>query len=142
MKTIVLYYSLSGTTKTEAERVASEKDAVLCQIKELEKRNPLSTFFSGCPDAMKRKASKIQPLGYDLNDFDRIVIGCPIWAGFPVPAFNAVVNLLPRGKEIELFFCSAGGKEEKSEQGTKELIAAKECTLLSYRDVKTSATKK
>jgi hypothetical protein len=142
MKTIVLYYTMSGSTKNEAERVASEKDAILCPIQETNKRNPLSSFFSGCPDAMKRKASRIQPLGYDLNNFDRIVIGCPIWAGFPAPAFNAAVNLLPSGKEIELFFCSGSGKEPKSEQGTKELIAAKGCTLILYRDIKTSGQKK
>lgn len=142
MKAIVLYYSMNGTTKAEAERTAKENDAVLCQIKEKKKRNIFSVFLSGCPAAMKRDASEIQPLGYDLKDFDRIIIGTPIWAGFPVPAFNAVVNLLPSGKEVELFFCSAGGEEPKSEQGTRELIEAKGCTLIDYRHIRTSPEKK
>jgi flavodoxin len=142
MKTIVLYYTMGGTTKAEAERVAAEEGAELCPILETKKRSGISAFSSGCPSAMKRKASAIQPLGYDLNEFDRIVIGSPIWAGFPAPAFNAAVSLLPSGKEVELFFCSGGGAEPKSEQGTKDLIAAKGCKLISYRDVKGSSVQK
>jgi hypothetical protein len=136
MKTVILYYSLGGATKAEAERLAAKQGAELCPIREAKKRNIFTAFVPGCPDAMKRRASKIQPLGCNLGEYDRIVIGCPIWAGFPAPAFNAAVNLLPSGKEVELFFCSGGGEEPKSETGTKELIAAKGCTLVSYRDVK------
>lgn len=142
MKTIVLYFTLGGSTKTEAERITAELGGTLCPIEEKHKRNMLTAFIPGCPNAMKRKASKIQSLGFDLNDFDRIVIGAPIWAGFPAPAFNAAVDQLPAGKEVELFFCSAGGEEPKSEAGTKELIAQKGCTLVSYRDIKTTPDKK
>ncbi|NCB52702.1 MAG: hypothetical protein EOM54_12635 [Clostridia bacterium] len=141
MKTIVIYYTLGGTTKAEAERVAKQEDAVLCQAVETKKRSVISSFISGCPNAMKRKASEIKPLGYNLSEFDRILIGCPIWAGYPAPAFNAVVNLLPRGKEVGLFFCSGGGEEPKSQQGTKDLIAQKACKLISYRDIKTGKPK-
>lgn len=141
MKTVILYYSLGGATKAEAERLAAEQGAELCPIREKKKRNVFTAFFSGCPEAMKRKASKIQPLGCNLEEYDRIVIGCPIWAGFPAPAFNAAVNLLPPDKEVELFFCSGGGEEPKSEAGTKELIAEKGCTLVSYRDIRTAPKK-
>jgi flavodoxin len=141
MKTIVIYYTCGGTTRAEAQRIAAETDATLCPVTEKHKRNMITAFIPGCPNAMHRKAAKIEPLGFDLNDFDRIVIGAPIWAGFPAPAFNAVVGLLPSGKEVELFFCSAGGETPKSEAGTKELIAQKGCTLLSYRDVKTAPEK-
>ncbi|MCH4239310.1 MAG: hypothetical protein LKF71_03475 [Oscillospiraceae bacterium] len=142
MKTIVLYYSLGGNTKAEAERIAQEENAELCEVQELKKRNPLSAVFSGCPQAMQRKASAIQPLKCDLSVYDRIFIGCPIWAGFPAPAFNAILHLLPRDKEVSLFFCSAGGEEPRSQQGTKDLIAQKGCKLISYCDIRTASNKK
>ena len=141
MKSIVLYYSLNGSSKAEAERLAAENGATLCPILEKKKRGMFSAFLPGCPDAMKRKASKIQPLGYDLQDFERITIVAPIWAGYPAPAFNAALALLPKGKEVELVFCSGGGAEPKSEAGTKALIAEKGCTLLSYRDVPTAGAR-
>ena len=75
----------------------------------------------------------------NLQDYDRIIIGCPIWARYPAPAFNAIVEMLPSGKEVELFFCSAGGDSAASAEGTKELIAKKGCTVTTYRDVQTGA---
>lgn len=137
MKTIVLYYSFGGSTKAEAEKIAKEKGATLCQVEEAKNRSTLSASFLGCPSAMKRKASKIKPIAHNLKEFDRIIIGGPIWAGFPAPAVNAIFNALPSGKEVELFFCSGGGEAPKSEEGTKELVTQKGCKLISYRDIKT-----
>lgn len=139
MKTIILYYTFGGTSKKEAEKIAeSNKEAVLCEVKEMKKRNIITAFFSGCPMAMKREASKIQPISYQLEDYDRIILVAPIWAGFPVPAFNAMVNLLPKGREVELFLCSGGGEAPKSEEGTKQMIADKGCKLVDYRNIKAS----
>jgi len=137
MKTIVLYYSFGGSTKAEAERIAAENDAVLCRVEETKNRSLLSAFVPGAPNSMNRKASEIKQIEQDLNSFDRIIIGCPIWGGYPAPAFNAIVEMLPRDKEVELFFCSGGGDTHKSSQGTKDLIFKKGCKLISYRDVKT-----
>jgi len=137
MKTIVLYYSFGGSTKAEAERIAAENDAVLCRVEETKNRSLLSAFVPGAPNSMNRKASEIKQIEQDLNSFGRIIIGCPIWGGYPAPAFNAIVEMLPRSKEVELFFCSGGGDTQKSSQGTKDLISKKGCKLISYRDVKT-----
>jgi hypothetical protein len=60
-----------------------------------------------------------------------------VWANNPAPAFNSIVELLPAGKEVELFFCSGGSGTQKSEKGTKDLIEKKGCTVVFYRDVKT-----
>lgn len=139
MKTLIIYYTFGGATREEAKRLAAERgDATLCEVKEVRKRGILSSFFDGAPKAMKHKASEIQPISAKFTDYDRIVIGAPIWADFPAPAWNAIVALLPKGKEVELFFCSGGGKAEKSMQSNKDMIAAKGCKLIDYRDVKTS----
>lgn len=135
MKTLILYYTFGGTTKKEAERLAAETGADLCRVKEKHSRSFLTTFLPGCPQAMHRKASAIQPVSADLTAYDRIVLGCPIWADYPAPAFNAMVELLPPGKEVELFFCSGGGTT-KSEAGTKEMIEKKGCTVVSLRNIK------
>ena len=137
MKTIVLYYTYGGSTKAEAEKIAKERGATLCQVEETKKRGMLSAFLSGCPKATKRKASEIKPIAHNLKEFDRIIIGGPIWAGHPAPAINAIFNALPDGKEVELFMCSGGGETPKSAEGTKNLVVQKGCKLISYRDVKT-----
>lgn len=137
MKTIVVYYTFGGSTKKEAERLASQLSAPLCQVKEVRDRSLFAAFIPGGSLAMRRKAVAIDPLNVDLNGYDRIFIGCPVWAGYPAPVFNAIVKRLPAGKEVELFLCSTGGSTQKSEQGTKELVEKQGCTVVSYRDVLT-----
>lgn len=143
MKTLILYYSYTGNCKKEAETIASDySKAVLYEVKEMKKRTKFNAFMSGCPKAMARKTVKIHPITCDLNEFDKIVIVCPIWSGYPVPAFNAMVELLPQRKEIELFFCSGGGETPKSKEGTIALITSKNCKLVAYHDIKTYIPKK
>ncbi|MFV0412982.1 MAG: flavodoxin family protein [Oscillospiraceae bacterium] len=140
MKTIVLYYSVGGATRKEAEKLAAERKAPLCRIETVRRHSLPGTLFFGSFRAMRRKAEAIKPLEENLAEYDEIVLGCPIWAGHPAPAFNAVIKQLPAGKQVELFFCSAGGESAKSMEGTKALVIQRGCTLLSYRDIATGAT--
>lgn len=137
MKTIIVYFTFGGSTQKEAVRLAAELDAPLCRVKEAHHRSFLGAFVPGGFLAMQRKAVAIQPLDINLNDYDRIIIGCPVWAEYPAPAFNAIVERPPSGKEVELFLCSGGSGTQKSEAGTKEKIERKGCTVVSYRDVHT-----
>lgn len=139
MKTVIVYYTFGGSTKKEAERLGKELNASLSRVKETKNRSLFASFIPGGFLAMKRKLVAIQPLNVDLKDYDRIIIGCPVWAGYPAPAFNAIVELLPAGKEVEIFLCSGGGDTQKSEQGTKEMIEKKGCKVIGYRNVKTAA---
>ena len=137
MKTIILYYSLGGHTKAEAEKLAAQRDAEMYAIEEVKRRNILNAVIPGCFHARNRKASEIKALSVDLNAYDRIMIGAPIWGGFPSPAFNSMIELLPEEKEVELFFCSGGGDSSMSSEGTRRMVAARNCTLVEYRDIKT-----
>ncbi len=139
MKTVILYYTFGGATKKEAERLGEELSASVVRVREKRSRGVLGAFLPGCPQAMHRKATAILPLDVKLEEHERIVIGAPVWAAHPAPAFNTIVNLLPAGKEVELFFCSAGGETQKSKAGTIALIEKRGCRVLSYRDVQTQA---
>ncbi|MDO5522339.1 MAG: hypothetical protein Q4G58_17735 [bacterium] len=141
MKTIIMYYTFSGNSRKEAERLANEyQDVVVCEVTEQRKRNMLSAVSIGCPMAMVRGASKIKEVAYDLKQFDRILLIAPVWSGFPAPAFNAMVKRLPEGKEVGIYLCSSGGEAPKSKEGTCKMIADKNCKLISYQDIKTWKT--
>lgn len=142
MKTIVMYYTFGGTSKKEAEHIAAEKKGVvLCEIEQKKKYNIITAFFSGCPKAMKRKVVEIKEVPYNLEAFEHIILVAPIWAGYPAPAFNAMVDLLPQGKEVEIFMCSGSGESIKSEEGTKKIIQDKNCKLIAYHNIKTQSKK-
>lgn len=137
MKAVIIYYTFGGYTKKEAERLSEELNAPIFRVMEARERSLFSAFMPGGFLAMHRKAVDILPLDVDLNIYDRIVIGCPVWASYPAPAFNAIVDLLPAGKEVGIFMCSGGSGTKKSEQGTKALVEHKGCTVSYYHDIHT-----
>ena len=137
MNTVVLYYTFGGSTKKEAEKIGSELGAPVYRVKEKRNRSLIGSFIPGGFQAMKSKKTKILPLEVDLNAFDRILIGCPVWAACPAPAFNSIVDLLPAGKEVEVFLCSGGNDPRPSDEVTKTMIEAKGCKVTGIRTIAT-----
>ncbi len=129
MKTAVVYYTFGGSTRKEAERIAAEQGADLFRVREAGKRSLLGAFVPGVIEAMKRRKPRIQPEALDLSAYERIYLGCPVWAAHPAPAFNAMVELLPAGKEVAVFFCGAGNDPRESDAQTRRLIEARGCML-------------
>jgi flavodoxin len=138
MNSIVLYYSYSGYTKKVAQKLAHTQGATLVEIQTRKRKNIVTTFLVDCPRAMMRKRVPIQPVTQDLSGYDLITLAAPVWAGKPAPAFNAMVDLLPKGKNVQVILTSGGGDTKKSEEGTRRLIKQKGCKVLAYKDVKQS----
>ena len=137
MKSVVLYYTFGGSTKLEAEKIAAEQEAPVYRVREKKNRSLIGSFIPGGMQAMKRKKSKILPLEVDLSAFDRIYIGAPVWAASPAPAFNSIVDLLPAGKEVEVFLCSGGNDPRPSDEVTKQMIEAKGCKVTKIYTIAT-----
>jgi len=136
MKTIILYYSYSGKTKSLAAEKAKELNADIEEITEVKRPSMFGAFFIGVPKAVKRKKTKIMPIKADLAGFDQIIIMAPVWASNPAPAFNSIVELIPSGKKIEIIMVSASSGTKSTEKGTIELLTARECEVTRYSDVK------
>ena len=109
MSEIILYYTLGGTCKKYAENRATEDDADVQQVLETKKRGMITAFCPGALQAMSQKSSKIIPIEKSLDDYDKIVLVTPIWAGHQVPAMNSIAALIPQGKEVEIVAISGQG---------------------------------
>jgi hypothetical protein len=129
MKSAVVYYTFGGSTKKEAERIGAEVGAPVYRVREAKNRSLIGSFIPGGYQAMKRKKPKMQPADIDLTPYERIYLGCPAWAAYPAPAFNAMLDLLPAGKEVEVFLCAGGNDPRKSDVETKRLIEARGCSV-------------
>ncbi len=138
MNAIVLYYSYTGHTKKIAEKLAHTQGAELVEIHTKGRLGKLNAFVVQCPRAMMRKTAAIQPIAQDLNGYDMITLAGPVWASYPAPAFNAMIKLLPAGKNVQLLLVSGSGSggTKKSEEGTKRLVKKQNCTVLAYKDLK------
>jgi len=134
MKTIILFYSFSGKTKKLAEQKAREINADIEEVMEVKKPSMLGAFFSGVFKAVKRRKISIKPIQSDPAKYDQIIIMAPVWAGFPAPAFNNIVEQIPSGKKVEIIMVSESGKSRS--KGTIELLTARGCEVTGYSDVK------
>jgi len=139
MKAAVVYYSFGGSTKREAERIAAEQGADLYRVREARNRSLLGAFIPGGLQAMKRKKPEILPAAFDLSAYDRIYLGCPVWAAHPAPAFNAMLDLLPAGAEVEIFLCAGGNDPRESDEQTRRLVEARGCRVARLYTIPTGA---
>ena len=94
MKRIIVYYSLSGNTE-EAVKIIAEK--LGCEILKLETVKPLpkaflAQMFVGGAQVAMNIIPKIKPIDKDINEYDEIIIGTPIWNRKGVPAINAFLK--------------------------------------------------
>lgn len=80
-KTLVVYYSYTGNTKTIAKRI---KEKLNCDILELEPVTPYSTDYDLVVkeeqnNASSNKTVAIKDISVDLNEYDEIIVGSPVW---------------------------------------------------------------
>lgn len=124
MKTAVVFYSLEGNTKYVAEQIAKNLNADLIQIipeKEYEGGTFKKYFFGGKSVLMGEKPV-LKPYLYNHEDYDRVIIGFPIWAASfasPIKTFLTEHNFT--GKKIAAFSCSKGGSALKAFENIKRV---------------------
>lgn len=138
MKSVILYYSFGGATRAEAKKRAEASGADIFEVLEVKKRNIFSAFLPGCPQAINRKATVIQPLTIDWSAYDDVTLMAPVWAGHPAPAFNAAMELIPKDKVLHVVLCSGGGETPNSKDATIDLLRKRGYALSSYEDFKTA----
>jgi flavodoxin len=135
-KTLIMYYSLTGHTKEMAEKQAKKYNAALVEVKEAKKRSKLNAYLKGCVQARKQRSTMIDEVNVDFSNYDHIIIGAPIWWGFPAPAFNSIVDMIPSGKEVDLFFLSGSGSTAKTRNKIKKVLSRRNLKVSKYMDLK------
>jgi flavodoxin len=112
MKTAVIYYSHDGNCALVADILKTEFNADVFRIETLDdkKRKGILLMFWGGGQVFRGIKPPLKPLSVDINAYDLIILGTPVWAGSPTPA---IVSFLDKnsitGKKIALFCCHGGG---------------------------------
>jgi flavodoxin len=116
MKSLVVYYSLTGKTRLVSRVMADALNAKSVEIKETRPRQGgFSVYVMGGFGAFMNKGSKIKPVDINLKQFDRIFIGSPNWASRPAPAVNEFIyNADFDGRSVIPFFTMGGNNAEKA----------------------------
>ena len=116
MKRLVVYYSFSGNTEEAAKKIAEKLNADLLKL-ETKKCMPKSfaaQILVGGGQVMMNRIPELMPYETNIDDYDDIVLGSPIWNSKGVPAVNAFLKDENAAKKVTaLFFLSAGGDTKK-----------------------------
>ena len=119
MKTVIVYYSMGGNTAWAAGRLASRLGAELIALKP-RRAYPdkgFRKFLWGGKSAVMGETPALEPCGFDAAQYDRVILGTPLWAGRiapPLRSFIAEQGGALAGKSMAAFICCGGGKTEKA----------------------------
>ena len=122
MKTLVVFYSRTGTTKKVAEVLAIKLNADLEEIKDTVERGGAKGYLISGRDATLRRLTKLEPAAKNPADYDRVIIGTPIWSwNMSVPVRTFVTEQKNNFKSVA-FFCTMGGSGNERAFGEMSAI--------------------
>ena len=112
MKTLIVYFSLSGNTKWLAEQIREEMpDADLHEIRLFHK--PLkSKFWQNFIYGFNMIFNKDMPIEtnpVNLNKYDNVIIGSPVWIGKTPPPIRQFLRENNLSKKKVAAFATCGG---------------------------------
>ena len=109
-KALVLYYSQTNTTKAVAEEIAAALGA------DIEAILPVVPYEGDIPavaarcakDAAEGKLPELKPFTVDVNAYDIIFLGYPIWMGTYAPPVEAAISAMNLDGKKVVPFCTFG----------------------------------
>jgi len=121
MKTLVVFYSRSETTKRVAQEVARAFNTDIDEVIDKKPRKGILGFLIAGYDATRGKTTEIE-FEKDPSSYDLVVIGTPVWNGRVTPAIRTY--LLQNREKIRnaAFFCTCAGRPGKCLEQMEEIL--------------------
>ena len=153
-KVLVVYFSATGNTKQTAQKLSSIMDADLCEIIPIQ---PYTSADLNWNDKQSRSSVEmanpqarpdIKPIDFDINNYDYIFLGYPIWWDLAPRVVNTFIESNDlTGKTIIPFATSGGSSIAESVAALQRLypeinwLNGKLLNHLSENDIKTWCNK-
>jgi flavodoxin len=130
-KTLVVYYSLTGTTRKVAQAIAGMLGCDLEELTDTRKRAGVLGFIGGGKDAFLGRLTAIGPVTKDAGDYELVLIGTPVWAWTMAPAVRTYISQHRGSLPAVAFFATAGGTGlERTFRRMEELCGRKPRAVL------------
>ena len=114
-KTLIIYFSRTGRTRRLAQRLAQLLGADTEEIECLRYRLGLFgwwRYLRAGFDSVQGNVPPIKPLNKDPADYDRILLGTPIWTSYPSLPIRAFLKDSPKLPSNVAAFLTYGGQSE------------------------------
>lgn len=127
MKILIIYYSLDGNTDYAARKIADATGADILRLytKKAFPNTGAKKYIWGGMSAVIAQRPKLKPYELDLNAYDMIVFGFPVWASSITPPLRSFImenRKILKTKEIAAFACQGGQGAEKAFEKMKKCI--------------------
>ncbi|MFH1456472.1 MAG: flavodoxin [archaeon] len=114
MKTLVVYYSRTNTTKKVSEKIA---ELAKCDIEELidtKDRTGAKGYIIAGKDALTKQLTILEPVTKNASQYDLIILSTPVWAYTMCPAIRTYIEQNKDDFKSVAFLCTMGGSGDKS----------------------------
>jgi flavodoxin len=113
MKTLVVYYSRTGVTRTVAQALAGRLRADVEELRDHKNRSGARGWLAACMDAACKRLTEIDPPTRDAAVYDLVLIGTPVWAFTMAPAVRTYLSRCGPTIRKAAFFCTMGGSGDR-----------------------------
>ncbi len=136
MKNVVVYYSFGGNTRTVAKKIAKQTGADLAEIRTLKAYpDDYDVLVSlGKKEVESGYVPQLYPLPVDLQDYDTVILGTPVWWYTYAPAMKSFLKTVDwKGKTVYPFATNGGWLGHTPSDFRKALKGAKVEPILNVR---------
>jgi len=109
MKPLVIFYSRTGTTRKVGTEIANQLKCEYEEIIDLKNRSGSIGWLASGRDAMKKKLTDIKNYSRNIDSYNIIIIGSPVWAGSVTPAIRTFLEKNKGNIKKVALFCTMGG---------------------------------
>ncbi len=93
MRTLCLYYTRTNTTKEIIENIAKIIGADVAEYTDGKDRSGFLGYVGACFATVNNTVSKVSIKGgINVKDYDRVIIGMPVWAEGPCAIGRALIK--------------------------------------------------
>lgn len=135
MKTLIVFFSLTGNTRKIAQAISDELNGTLEEIQDTRNRNGIAGYLLSIIEALFKKRSKIQEVKHDPSAYDLVIIGTPVWAFNISSPVRTYLEQKKKSINAAAFFvtCTASGGK-KVLQDMTNLYGKKASALLEIKE--------
>ena len=136
MRTLIVFYSRTGTTKKAAEALAEKIGADVEELVDQKDRSGMSGWLKSGRDAMRKSLTSLNETKKNPADYDLIIIGSPVWAGTMSAAVRTYLSDNQAKLKEAAFFSTQGGANEQRIFGDMENLIGKKPKAILWMTTK------
>ncbi len=140
-RTLVVYFSRTGTTRHVADEIARALDADVDVIVERRSRAGILGYLRSAYEATRKRTIDIAHAARLPANYDLVIIGTPTWNASVSSPVRSYLHRYARSMHDVAFFCTCGGRggERVIEQMTELSKAPRATAIFRDADVESGA---